>query len=146
MKKVNRKSGRGRASVPRAPSRRRRKPTILFVDDDPVIRKVARRMLQCIGYNSLIADSGEGAMDAFVNGSEKVDLVVTDHNMPHMKGEELALAIRQLDQTTRVVVTTGDSAVLSEAEITERPNIYYLSKPYTMENLKKVIERAFEDS
>src|SRR5580704_5025601 len=66
---------------------------VLLVDDDPMVADTAASMLQCLGHQVLVAPSGTEALN-ILQGESRIDLVITDHAMPHMTGSELADQIR----------------------------------------------------
>src|SRR6185503_6773416 len=74
---------------------------ILTVDDFSTMRRIIRNMLRQLGYNNVI-EAEEGAAAFTRLQMEKVDLVISDWNMPHMDGLELLKAIRA-DQALKAI-------------------------------------------
>lgn len=110
---------------------------ILIVDDDPVIRRLTRRMLNSLGYEVIEAENGVDALNRF-NENTDIDLVLSDLKMPKMNGLELAEEIRQLQRTSKFILISG--ANNSFRQIDE--DMYYMQKPYTRESLGQVITMA----
>lgn len=83
--------------------------TCLVVDDSRMIRKVARRIVEAIGYTVIEAENGEEGLSRC--RSAMPDLVITDWNMPVMSGIEFVTALRALPTTRppRVVFCTTNS-------------------------------------
>lgn len=78
---------------------------ILLADDDPVVRLEARRALQ--GHKIVLATDGRAALvefNAAIHEKEPFDLVITDHTMPRMTGEELCHAIQGLATGTPIIL------------------------------------------
>jgi len=121
----------------------RPKQTILFVDDDPMIRRVAERMIGSMGYDSVIAENGRRALD-MMEGNDAIDLVVTDHHMPEMGGQELTSNLRSTGGNTKVVMITGDQRVADQVELQEDPNTFFLCKPYSLDAFRKAIKEAID--
>jgi CheY-like chemotaxis protein len=79
--------------------------TILLVEDELLVRQALSRMLRRLGYNMLVARSGEEALE--VAASATVDLVITDVIMPTLSGTDLALRLRQDNPDLRVIFISG---------------------------------------
>ncbi|MEM5434205.1 ATP-binding response regulator [Paraburkholderia diazotrophica] len=75
------------------------RPTILVTDDNEVNRKVLARQLDVLGYRCIAACSGEEALDVLAR--ERIDLLITDLQMPGMDGVELARHVRAMFSTCR---------------------------------------------
>ena len=112
---------------------------ILVVDDSKVMRGVLRKMLGCDGTEVLEAHDGRHALD--VLAAEPVDCVISDWNMPRMKGIDLLRRVRgdaALAQTPFVMVTAEALAAnMAEADAAEVS--CYLTKPFTAETLWGVL-------
>lgn len=68
-------------------------PTVLIVDDDVVIRRLLRHMLERHGYTVLVAVNGEEALE-LLQGDERVDVAIVDRSMPVLDGLGLVRALR----------------------------------------------------
>ena len=115
---------------------------LLVVDDSSTMRRIIRNNLKSLGFEDIIeAENGEGAMTRLQ--SEKVDIVITDWNMPVMSGLELVTAMRgnpTLKQTPVLMVTTvaeKDEIVKAmQAGVTN-----YVVKPFDAATLKGKLDR-----
>ncbi len=114
--------------------------TILVVDDDPTVRRVAERALTRHGYRVQGMEDGITALEAVLRGDATVDLIVTDAVMPGLGGSDLCKRLRAAGVTTPVLITSGNSAreVLGDASL---KGVAFLGKPWTIpELLAKVRE------
>lgn len=102
---------------------------ILYVDDEPGLRTVARRGLERLGYRVTAFSGGERAIAAFLANPDGFDAVVTDHLMPSVSGLELARAIFERRPELPIVLFTGYVDHLAEQEIAETGVCEVLSKP-----------------
>ena len=82
-------------------------PSVLVVDDEPVIVQLVAMVLKQIGYAVLTASGGVEALMVYSSYHAKVDLVLTDVVLPGMNGVELANRIRALDPTVKVLLMSG---------------------------------------
>jgi CheY-like chemotaxis protein len=106
--------------------------TILLVEDEPQVRKLAARVLRSAGYTVLEASDGNAAL-ALVEGERpKPDLLVTDLVMPGMSGGDLWEKLHARDETLRVLLISGytaDEAVHRDISLERLP---FLAKPFTV--------------
>jgi len=110
------------------------KGTILVVDDEDIVRNVARNCLERYGYNVLTADDGQQAMDVFATDPKSVSLVLLDMEMPGMGGAETLKRMRSLRPEVTVIASSG----YSEAEAVEHFGhglAGFLQKPYPVKQL-----------
>jgi len=110
---------------------------ILIVDDDPVIRRLTRRMLNSLGYEVIEAENGADALNRF-NENSDIDLVLSDLKMPVMNGMELAEKIRQMQRESKFILISGANDSFKQID----EDMYYMQKPYTRESLGQIITMA----
>ena len=108
---------------------------ILVVDDSKVMRGVLRKMLGCDGAEVLEACDGKQALE--VLGAEPVDCVISDWNMPRMKGIDLLRQVRQNAALAHLpfVMVTAEAMAQNVAEADAAKVSAYLTKPFTAEDL-----------
>ena len=81
--------------------------TILLVEDEPAVRRLARRILEKAGYRVIEAATGLEALSILQQGDDHVDLLLTDVVMPNMNGLELSKQIREKKTDVPIVMCTG---------------------------------------
>ncbi len=110
--------------------------TILLVDDDAMVRTVARDLLVSSGYLVLAADGAEQALQTARAHDGTLDLLLTDVAMPKMSGVALAVAMQKLRPNTAVLLMSGYSGDAFERDETEAARaLPFLSKPFTLKEL-----------
>ncbi|MEJ5330739.1 MAG: PAS domain S-box protein [Desulfobaccales bacterium] len=113
--------------------------TILVVDDEPLLRKVAAKLLQKLGYQVLEAPDGESAIALFREKGAQIDLVLLDMIMPGMDGHQTLERLRALNPTIPVLMCSG----YSEEENLRLPaGVSFLPKPYPLETLSQQVSAA----
>jgi CheY-like chemotaxis protein len=112
---------------------------ILVVDDDPLVADSIRRMLLFDGHEVETAPNGEEALAAFAKGT--FDLTLVDYEMPKMKGDELALALKNLSPNHPVVMFTGYAEAVGGAGASLRGVDLVLGKPFDLEELRRTLAR-----
>jgi len=108
---------------------------ILLVEDEELVRLVARRILTRAGYTVLEARDGREALALLAAQRDDVDLVVTDMVMPGMSGPELAEAMRANRPHLRVLFVSGYSRDAIEQKGRFSEDSAYLEKPFTPDTL-----------
>jgi PAS domain S-box-containing protein len=113
--------------------------TILLIDDDPVVRKVASQMLDRLGFQVLAAANGQEGLKVFGENRGEIDCVILDLTMPEMGGEEVFRELRRLQSDVRVILCSG----YNEQEVTQRfvgsSLAGFIQKPYTLAKLLEVL-------
>ena len=105
--------------------------TVLLVEDEEIVRKLAVRVLDELGYRVLQAGNGDEAITLALGCGERIDLLLTDVVMPGMSGRELANRLTQVHPGTRVLFTSGytDDAIVHHGVLDD--GVAFLGKPYS---------------
>lgn len=118
--------------------------TVLVVEDEEALREVCRDMLDAFGYRTLLAASGEEAVQLVNQYGNEIDCVLLDLTMPGMNGVETYNTLRAIHPELQVIITSGHDAgdVLDEFPLSGI--IDYVQKPYGMRELHEKLERLFQ--
>jgi CheY-like chemotaxis protein len=113
------------------------KKRILVVDDEPFVCDAVKMMLAFDGHDVSTANSAKEALAIY--DKEKFDLVITDFAMPVMKGDALALAIRERNPNQKVLMITAYAEML-RSRVNPMPGVdFVISKPCLMEHLREAL-------
>ena len=115
---------------------------ILVVDDEQSIQEFLRLLLEENGYRVTTAGSVEDGRNQFQHDS--FDLVLCDIIMPDGNGLDLLREIKQQDPRTSVIMMTAYTSTKSAIEAMKRGAYDYISKPFDVEELKVVVQKALE--
>jgi len=121
--------------------RRRDGVTILLAEDDTVMRKLTRTMLEGHGYKVLEAIDGEAALDVISANSARIDLTLTDVVMKGMNGPELVLRLMSSHPEMKVIYMSGYTGELVMHQEAQN-GIRLLEKPFTRAALLKTIDEV----
>jgi two-component system cell cycle sensor histidine kinase/response regulator CckA len=113
--------------------------SVLLVEDEDAVRKLAKTALEASGYSVTECDQGETAIDLLENGLT-IDVLITDLTMPGMGGRELAGRVRSLRAEVGVVFISGyapDASWLNDV-----PGAVFLAKPFTPGDLLRATGKA----
>lgn len=118
--------------------------TVLLVEDEEMVRELAREILQSSGYDVLAAANGEEAQRICQECPRKIDLMITDVVMPQMSGRELAERIGLLRPDTKVLYMSGytDDAIVRHGVLDD--NMFFLQKPFTPDALTGKVREVLE--
>ncbi len=116
-------------------------PTILLVDDDPLIRKLGRELLENLGFAVKTAAEPYSALEVY-RRLPGVDLVIMDYQLPGMDGCQLLEELRRLDARVRVLVASGFLAPRETARLRQSGVQGIIYKPYRLTELRQRIQAA----
>ncbi len=114
---------------------------ILFVDDEPQVRRMGRRVLEQLGYEVVTVESGDEAIRMVKAGGRGYDLLITDYNMPGMNGVELAAVLTDSSFRIPVILMSGYGDRVSPEEIESAGIRIFLQKPSHKKALDEAISR-----
>jgi len=115
---------------------------ILVVDDEEIIRNLLYDVLSNTGYKVKTAKDGQEAISQIEK--EPFEIVITDFKMPGMNGIELLQHILKINPDICVLIITAYSAVESAVSAMKLGAYDYICKPFELEEMKVVIEKAVE--
>jgi signal transduction histidine kinase/CheY-like chemotaxis protein/HAMP domain-containing protein len=119
--------------------------TVLVVEDEVVLREMARDFLKDCGYRILEAGSGREALQVWAIHRTHVDLLLTDMKMPEgISGMELAERMIAEQPSLRVIFTSGYSDDIVSPENLERNHARFLPKPYSYADLTKLVRESLD--
>jgi two-component system, cell cycle sensor histidine kinase and response regulator CckA len=118
--------------------------TILLVEDEDVVRGLARQILQQAGYNVLDAGSGDEALRMCREHSDPIHLLLTDVVMPETSGKEIAQSLTSLRPGTCVLFMSGytDDAIVHHGVLDS--NVEFIQKPFTPVALARKVREVLD--
>jgi signal transduction histidine kinase/ActR/RegA family two-component response regulator len=118
---------------------------ILFVDDEPEIIFMGKKMLENLGYKVTIKSDSISAFEEFKNFPKKFSLLITDQNMPGIPGTELASMMKEIRPGLKVIIITGYADNLSEEALSQCGVSEVILKPMILDDFSKVIRRVLDN-
>ena len=112
---------------------------VLMVDDEEQFRATTKKLLNRRGFNTIMAGTGEEAIDKL---KENPDVVILDIKMPGMDGHQALREIKKRSPDLPVIMLTGHGAMPSARQALVEGAFDYLSKPCDMDVLSSKIEEA----
>jgi len=115
---------------------------ILVIDEEDVVRRVAKAALEMYGYSVIGAEDGEQGARLFEQRPNEIDLVVLDLVMPKWSGEETFRRLRTIRQDVVVLLSSGYSDSEAQGRFTGKGLAGFIHKPYTAAQLGEAVKRA----
>jgi two-component system cell cycle sensor histidine kinase/response regulator CckA len=109
--------------------------TILVVDDEEMVRRLAARMLTTLGYHVIEAGGGEEAVRVLQRSAHRIDGLLTDVAMPGLGGRQLGETVARCWPKVRVLYMSGFPARRMVNEGALDPAHPFIQKPFTSEQL-----------
>ena len=109
--------------------------TILLIDDEEIVINTSEMMLKSLGYKVIKAHSGYEGLQLFEENKSKIDLIISDFEMPKMNGKEVMNKLRKIDPQIKVMLSSGALTDEDEKEVRNEGFNGFLKKPYNMNTL-----------
>lgn len=133
-----------------APALKSREATILFMDDDKLIRETMDEILQTLGYATILAGDGREALAALERAKakgRKVDVAIMDLTVPGGEGgAEVVQSIKAAAGGIKAIVSSGYAMLPAMARYAEHGFDAVLPKPYTVDELHRTILDLLADA
>ncbi|MBS1850244.1 MAG: sigma-54-dependent Fis family transcriptional regulator [Acidobacteria bacterium] len=113
---------------------------LLIVDDERAVREVCREVAQSLGFNASVADTAEHAYRLL--DPQAIDVVLLDLKLPGAGGLEALHQIKERRPDSIVIVVTGYGTIHSAVQAMKNGAYDYVTKPFSMEELRLLLERV----
>ncbi len=118
-------------------------PHSLVVDDEESLRHGLVRGIRRAGWSVTAVATGKEGVDAFVGGG--FDAVLTDIRLPDLSGLDIVAILTEMDSAVPVVVMTGYGSMETALEAMRRGARDFVQKPFAVDDVVRVLERAIEE-
>ncbi len=113
---------------------------VLVVDDERAPRKVAAAMLENMGYEVLVAENGEQALEVYASAGGHIALVLLDMTMPKWDGEETFRRLKEHDPQVRAILMSGIDEREMVAHVAELGLVGFIQKPFRLKALSAKLD------
>ncbi len=118
--------------------------TILLVEDNEHVRRLAERILSNHGYSVLVAEDGPEALEIYEHLSDDISLVLLDVVMPKMMGEQVMIAMQEINPNPCVLFASGYSPGGVHTNFILEKNYHLIQKPYSPDQLLNEIRTLLD--
>ncbi|WP_051327212.1 hybrid sensor histidine kinase/response regulator [Desulfatibacillum aliphaticivorans] len=119
---------------------------IMLVDDEAPVAKIQETTLTRLGYRVTTRIGSREALQTFQQNPQAFDLVMTDMNMPHMTGDQLALAILEIRPDIPIIICTGYSEKISPDRLDVLGVKGLIMKPAIKREVAQMVRRALDEA
>jgi signal transduction histidine kinase/ActR/RegA family two-component response regulator len=112
---------------------------VLVAEDQPEVRLLIKRVLERAGYTVLLAANGNEALHLAQSAPDSALVLVTDYDMPGLRGDELALALRAQWPALPVVLMSGFTSEGWPTELVSSPGVALVEKPFSPDSLLQAV-------
>lgn len=114
----------------------------LLVDDEEIIRKTGKRLLEEMGYKINLAKNGTEAVAMFAANYSEIDFVIMDMIMPEMNGSEAFYKMKEIDNDCIVIISSGFLKDENLNELKDAGLAGFIQKPFRDYELSKLLSRV----
>jgi two-component system, cell cycle sensor histidine kinase and response regulator CckA len=115
---------------------------VLVVDDEEIVRKVCKDMVEALGLPVLTAVDGRDAVDLFTKHADEIAVVILDLSMPNMDGMTAFQELVRIRPGVKVILSSGYDELDSIKRLSGRGLAGFIQKPYSLNNLRDALESA----
>lgn len=119
--------------------------TVLVVEDEAALLRLAQRMLERLGYTVLVASNPVEAVETAAKHQAEIHLLITDVVMPGMTGRDTWRRLREIRPNLRCLFMSGYTANVIAHQGVLDEGVHFLQKPFTEEALARKIREALQD-
>ena len=118
--------------------------TVMLVDDEKMIIEIGKKMLAKMGYQPLIAESGQEAIEVYRKNVDIIDLIILDMIMPDMSGQEAFENLKKLNPAVKVLLSSGYSLNDQAQRIMNSGCYGFIQKPFDAIKLSQKIGKILD--
>ena len=118
--------------------------TILVVDDEEYILDACKAMLTRLGYNTILAHSGEEAVEIFRKDNDIIDLIILDMVMPGMDGLTAYEQLKDINPDVKVLLSSGYSITGIVKEVLDKGCDEYIQKPFSLSQISRITRELLD--
>jgi len=118
----------------------------MVVDDEQIVRRSAKTMLERFGYSVVLAENGKQAVDLYRILADKIDVVLLDMTMPIMNGEQAFRELKTIRPDVRVILSSGYNEGEAVRRFAGKGLAGFIQKPYSAATLAQKVRAVLGES
>jgi len=112
---------------------------VLIIDDERQVRETIRDILEMEAVPAFLAADGEAGIAAFIANQDQIGLIILDLYMPGLSGLETFAALRELDPSAKIILSSGYSKAESLEKLENSKPTGFLPKPYRLQTILHLV-------
>ena len=117
---------------------------VMYVDDEEILLEVVRNYFEIMELDADCFSSSRDGLDKMKE--KKIDMLLVDYNMPGVSIEDYINEVKKNNKDIKIIVTSGDVQSNIKLDLSEKNHLYFLKKPFTIEELSDKIKEIFPDT
>ncbi len=118
--------------------------TVLYVEDDLTLQKNIVETLSHFFGKVLMASDGDDAYDIYIANQNKIDLIITDINMPNTDGIAFSKSIREYDRNLPIIIISAYTDTDYLLDSIDLNIVKYITKPFTTKKIITLLDKLLE--
>ena len=114
---------------------------ILVIDDEPIIRDMAKKILRECGYDVLLASNGAEGVEVFKQHKDEIKCVILDMAMPVMSGREAFIVLKGIKPVIKILLASGFRQDVRVQEVLDLGVKDFIQKPYSLIDLSQKVKK-----
>ncbi len=135
---LQKKEIHSKAALPRG------KETVLFADDEEILRTLGKTFLERLGYHVLLASDGKEAVELYSDRKNDIDIVILDMTMPHFTGRQTLQKILSINPAAKVILASGYTSEGTAEELIHEGAKDFIPKPFTIMPFAKILRKVLD--
>jgi PAS domain S-box-containing protein len=119
--------------------------TILFVEDEDLLRDVVQSTLESNGYTVFIATSGREAVEIYKKQQINISLVLTDMGLPKLTGIDEFVLLKEINPKVKVIFASGFISIETRSELLKEGAKGFILKPYNITEVLQMIREVLDE-
>ncbi len=115
---------------------------VMVVDDEAIVCKVVRRMLEGLGHSVKVYESSREALAFYAENQDQIDLIVLDMIMPELSGKDFYAKVREINPDVKVILSSGYSRDRVAQEILHSGVMAFIQKPFMLTELAEIVNEV----
>jgi DNA-binding response OmpR family regulator len=119
--------------------------TILFAEDDGILRKMIKETLTMVGYEVLDAEDGDDALRKFNEHRDRIQLIILDVMMPKRNGKEVYCELKKANPHIKTIFISGYPANLLDTKQMLERKYTFISKPFIIDEFLVKVREVLDE-
>ena len=120
--------------------------TILFVEDELLLREVVQSTLESIGYKVIIAANGQEAVDIYKKQFKNISLVLSDMGLPKLSGTDEFALLKKINPNVKVIFASGYISIETKSELLKQGAKGFILKPYNLNEVLQMVREVLNEN
>jgi PAS domain S-box-containing protein len=120
--------------------------TILFAEDEQLLREIVQSTLESMGYKVIVAGNGKEAVDIYKKHFKSIALVLTDVGLPKLLGTDVFAMMKEINPDVKVVFASGFMSLETKSELVREGAKGFILKPYNLNEVLQIVREVLDEN